>query len=357
MINSSDIKYKDSEAIKSRAQDFVQITIDTDKALESWRHSPFAHKWMDYDDGPKALPDLADKEASKAQEIMTALKNGAPITKPTLGIGIGDYVEIGSGRAQFITLTAMGVKTMPVYIPASNETFFKKFRAKDTNNESGNVLFYILIAIAMLAALSFAVSSGNNNANTQISDEKAELAASELMAYGDVLANAVAQLRLRGCADSEISFENNEIAGYTNASAPSDESCHIFSINGAGVNWQDVGANAASSASSVWTFNAAMDFENIGTNCTNSGCTELAAIVPDVKEAICIQINALNSVSTPETIPVDASSSITKFTGSYSYSNQVGDEVGSAKIAGIKGACFESTAGSYNLFYRVLTAR
>ena len=131
MITLSDIKFKDSETIKNRGQQFIEITVDTHKVLESWKHSPFAHKWMDYDSGPKAISALDDKERGKAEEILAATKKNEAINKPILGIGIGDFVEIGSGRAQFLTLASFGVTQMPVYIPASNETFFKKFRIQD----------------------------------------------------------------------------------------------------------------------------------------------------------------------------------------------------------------------------------
>jgi hypothetical protein len=40
-----------------------------------------------------------------------------------------ENIEIGCGRAEFLTLAAHGLKTMPVHIPKSNESDFKPFRA------------------------------------------------------------------------------------------------------------------------------------------------------------------------------------------------------------------------------------
>jgi len=224
-------------------------------------------------------------------------------------------------------------------------------------SESGNVLFYILIAVVLIAALSFAVSRSNQGGSGTVSAETAKLAASEIIEFGNVAANAVAQLRLRGCPDTQLSFENDQITGYTNAGAPDDDTCHIFKLAGGAVNWSAVPADAAASAAAVWTFNGEMDFINIGSNCANSGCTEMVAMIPDVRDQVCKTVNELLGVDTPATVPIDGSSSIVKFTGSYGYSNQVGDEANSAKLVGFKAGCFTSTAAGYNVFYRVLRAR
>lgn len=367
MINPSDIIFKDSDSIKNRDTAFVEIIVDTKKVLESWKHSPFAHKWMDYDDGPLAISALDEKEQTKAQNILTAAKNGEAIAKPILGVGMTDYVEIGSGRAQFLTLSALGANEMPVYIPASNETFFKKFRA--SNSESGNVLFYILIAIAMLAALSFAVSSGNNTANKSISNERSKLAASEIMAYGDTLANAVGQLRLRGCTENEISFENSEISGYENPSAPSDETCHVFSVSGGGVNFETLSTDILDSSESAstfygyWQFDATHCVENIGSHddpCA-SNQAELVASVHYLRKTVCVAVNDLLEIDNPSgDPPIDTSNHSPRFTGTYGPSGQVllGDDA--AQLSGQRAGCYQDDNGYSEdayIFYRVLVAR
>lgn len=100
--------------------------------------------------------------------------------------------------------------------------------------ERGNVLFYILIAIALMAALSFAVSQSNQGSVSIVNEEKARLIADEMLDYGNTIANAVAQLRLRGCKDTEISFKY-PTGGTVNPNAPPDNSCHIFEKAGGGV--------------------------------------------------------------------------------------------------------------------------
>ncbi len=107
-------------------------------------------------------------------------------------------------------------------------------------NQSGNVLFYILIAVALIASLSFAVTQGNRENTGHLDDKKTEMSANRLIEYSNTVANAISQLRLRGCTETEISFENDLSAtNYNNSGAPSDESCHVFKPNGGGVHYHE----------------------------------------------------------------------------------------------------------------------
>ena len=103
------------------------------------------------------------------------------------------------------------------------------------NPQSGSAFLYIIIAIALLAALSVAVSRGNRGSTSTMSDQQAKLAAQEIIDYGNTVAAAVQKLRLRGCTDTQISFENSAIAGHVNPNAPADESCHILSPSGGNI--------------------------------------------------------------------------------------------------------------------------
>jgi hypothetical protein len=104
--------------------------------------------------------------------------------------------------------------------------------------ESGNVMFYILIAVALLAALSFAVSQSGRGSTQSANTERARMLGDEIIGYGNVLANATTQLKLRGCKDTELSFENTIISN-ANPSAPTDKTCNIFDVAGGGVAYQE----------------------------------------------------------------------------------------------------------------------
>jgi len=97
--------------------------------LESWRMSLFSYEWVLPDGRIKDLAELSEAEQPKRKIVEDALKNGDKLEKPVLGIGLLENVEIGSGRATFLTLAANGCKTMPVHIPKSSTKEFAPFLA------------------------------------------------------------------------------------------------------------------------------------------------------------------------------------------------------------------------------------
>jgi len=107
------------------------------------------------------------------------------------------------------------------------------------NNQSGNVLFLVLIGIAMFAALSYTVANMMNSGDaTYVTEEKANLYAGEILDYARKVRETVQYLKISNdCDDTEISFENNVVSGYTNANAPSDKSCHVFDSDGGGLQY------------------------------------------------------------------------------------------------------------------------
>jgi hypothetical protein len=106
--------------------------------------------------------------------------------------------------------------------------------------ENGNILFLILIAVALFAALSYAVTSTSRSGEGGISADKAKLAATELMQYATQMSQAVNRLRvINGCTPTQISFERDPFDGsdtqYLNPNAPSDKRCHVFHSKGGGM--------------------------------------------------------------------------------------------------------------------------
>ena len=362
------ITFKDAAMIASRPDDFIEIEVDTAKILDSWKESAFAHDWMDFDNGPKPMNELRDSALKKTEAVLIKLKQNEPISKAILGIGMHGGVEIGSGRAAFVTLSALGAKSLPVFIPASNEKFFKKF--KTSTSESGNVLFYIFLAIALLAALSIAVSSGSNNTASQISEEKARLAASEIITYSDVLANAVAQLRLRGCTENQISFENNIESGYENPSAPTDETCNVFSISGGGVNFETLPEDILDTSETAnafyehWHFDANHCVANVGTyndsTCLDSE-SDLLTTVHYLQESVCVAINDLLDIENPsDQPPIESGSHSGRFTGVYSPAGNILLGEVALELVGHKAGCYQDNGGFSEdayIFYRTLIAR
>lgn len=223
--------------------------------------------------------------------------------------------------------------------------------------QSGNVLFVILITIALFAALSFAVSQGGRGNVSVISQERARLLATDIIEYGNILANATAQLRLRGYDETQISFNNQVVTGYSNSNC-GDTLCEVFHPEGGAVNWTSPPAGANDGTEWVITHNRV---QSVGTQ-VGSGTADLdlVAVLQNVDEAVCEQLNQLLHGTT--VIPQENDSvNLAQFTGTYSTTIWIADTGGgSGPIAGESAYCFEGNttpaAGTFH-YYRVLIAR
>jgi len=231
------------------------------------------------------------------------------------------------------------------------------------NTQSGNVLFIILIAVALFAALGFAVSQGNQNSGKTINEEQAGLYATEILEYAQSVANAVGQLRLRGCDETEISFENDIVSGYTNANAPSDNTCHVFHPEGGGLNWKIHPAEALASTTAPndsWAIYISNEIEEVGTTINEDESVDLTLFLKNLSLNVCLEINDLVNVQNTSGNPPTDSGVDDDFIGTLNYADTVGDE--DSNLAGKKAACYEDggktlTPANQYLFYKVLIVR
>ena len=230
-------------------------------------------------------------------------------------------------------------------------------------SESGNVLFYILIAVALIAALSYAVSETSRGNTQQVSSEKAKLYASEILTYADIVSKAVAQLRLRGCDISELNFENTTVSGYVNSNAPSDDSCDIFNLGGGGVSWNipDPAFLASTTApDDAWGIYGGNEVESIGTTVTGDNGIDIILVLENVDTTVCTQLNSLLDVTNPSNNPpTDSGLDNDKFQGLFSYAETLGNE--DSALDGQKAACYTdggaTLSSGQNVFYKVLAVR
>jgi len=106
---------------------YTDITVDAGSIIESWQLSVMSLDWLDKKGRIKALKDLKPVKQQKRMAVEEALKNGARIETPILGIGLYDNVEIGSGRPAFVTLAAQGFDCIPVHVRKSQLSSFQEF--------------------------------------------------------------------------------------------------------------------------------------------------------------------------------------------------------------------------------------
>ncbi|MEZ5918997.1 MAG: hypothetical protein R3D66_03480 [Alphaproteobacteria bacterium] len=229
-------------------------------------------------------------------------------------------------------------------------------------SESGNVLFYILIAVALLAALSYAVTRGGRSGTDNLNAERARLSASELIDFSNALSTAVAQLRLRGVKPDELCFDHSGWGGANyNHAGCSDDLHKIFHPSGGGVNWTTAPAEAMDSSASpdnLWHIYGDNEIEQVGTTCAAAACADLILVVDELSLSVCQEINDLLDVTASGAAPpTDTDMGQTRYIGAFGYSATIGDEAGGSALVGKSSACFQRTAGPEYVFYKVLIAR
>lgn len=228
----------------------------------------------------------------------------------------------------------------------------------DRRSERGNVLFLILIAVALFAALSYVVTQSTRSGSGSIDREAAQLAAADAASYLGEIRRAVATLLIRGCQEGQITFEESGFRGGANGpyaggvemlpaganpNAPTDKRCHIFHPNGGAVAPRILDKTAAASPPGTWARAGHIWFqmENLPGIGTDAG-VDLIAIVPYVSEAVCTAWNKANDVGGENgdrvAIPWAAGGAPYNFEGTYT-ATMTGGTSGTY-IAGTDAWCF-----------------
>ena len=239
--------------------------------------------------------------------------------------------------------------------------------------ERGNIFFYILLGIVLFSALAYAVSR-NRIGNTGVSDQKAKLYASEIISYANQVNDAVNRLRLRGCKENEISFENSTSSLYPNSNAPTDKSCHVFGSSIGNLSFTSFPAEAfgpccsGNITTSLYRYPFFSGFAEvylIGTSGVSGGngtvsTADLKLIVFEINKNVCMKINEQLGVTSAGTAPPTTCGTATNslisapFTGTYLAGS------GCTAKNGFLSACMNDAtippSGSY-YFYRVLLPR
>ncbi len=235
---------------------------------------------------------------------------------------------------------------------------------KDVDSESGGVLFYLFLAIALFAALGFAVSQ-TSRGGSDINEELFTVRSGEIIQYATSLRNAVKTLKIDGVLETDISFENQIVSGYNHTPAQPDMN-KIFIPSGGGLSyfepetvWLD-SAQFAAPFYGEWLFTADNNVKLVGSETNNAADKELIVLLPYLKQGLCMAINDKLGVPNPGGDAPQAAGAIglTQFQGTYA-GGGTDLELPVAEQGKLK-ACFKSqvtpTTGTYH-FYQVLIVR
>ncbi len=233
------------------------------------------------------------------------------------------------------------------------------------SRERGNVLFLILIAVALFASLGFAVSNIMRSGNpTTIADEQARIFAGEILDYGRTLRQAIQTLRIsNGCSDTDISFEGAASLSYAHTPV-ADDACKIFDPLGGGLSYLSPNSQilATSLPSGVFMHGeflfGDLFIEGVGT----AGDSELIARLRYLSKNICTAINDSLGIENPnDDAPVDANfTSYSQFDGDYLSVADASNTIDTPQTRGKMAGCVQMNGSPVQngyYFYQVLLPR
>lgn len=165
---------------------------------------------------------------------------------------------------------------------------FKRFK----NDESGNVLFLILIAVALFAALSYAVTQSSRGSGRDASRETNLIASSQITQYPAAVRNNLIRMVLGGTDETTLEFNApSEFGSLTVTNGLRDRG--VFHPDGGAATYVNAQPDLMADASQgTWIFTGDYEVENLQTNSTGSADgNEIIAFLPNVSEAICETLN------------------------------------------------------------------
>ncbi|MGN7437768.1 MAG: hypothetical protein ACTHOO_03915 [Alcanivorax sp.] len=233
---------------------------------------------------------------------------------------------------------------------------FIEFREK----QSGNVLFLILIAVALFAALSYAVTSSTRSSGENASRETNLINSAQITQYPTSVNTAIIRMIMSGTVADEIRFNR-----------PGDEfddldnnTIGVFHPQGGGATYVPAPADVmVSGTPGEWVFNGELEIPEIGLE--GAGGNDIIAFLVGIRQGICSRINEEHGMGT--TVPVlngDRSSQYTERMyddGTTDYdmpTNDVPDiDDGAGAFDGQPFGCFQNAGGGDYVYYHVVVER
>lgn len=170
-----------------------------------------------------------------------------------------------------------------------------------SRGEAGNVLFLILIAVALFAALSYAVTQSTRSGGGDASSETNLVNSAQITQYPAGIKTAITRMIISNSVDP-ATLEFNPPADFGTLT---DVAYGVFHPSGGGAVYTlapDSVVESSLNATKAWVFNSENEIYNIGTDgAPSASSADIIAFLPGVKAAICASIHTKLGLST--TIP------------------------------------------------------
>lgn len=166
------------------------------------------------------------------------------------------------------------------------------------SRQRGNALFLILIAVALFAALSYAITQSSRGGGSSVQKEKDVLLAAQIIQIGSDIKTAVQRLSLAG-----LSLDSIKLHATGNPMAPctdTDGTC-VFTPEGGGISWPTIPADAqdANAAAKILAVLEPVD----GVSLVGTSLPDGYIYLVGVTRGVCVAINKGLGVSNDVIVP------------------------------------------------------
>jgi hypothetical protein len=147
--------------------------------------------------------------------------------------------------------------------------------------QSGNIFFFVLLAIVLIGLVTAALRQGSNDAS--IDNENLTVKTSQVRQYAAELERGVSFVLQNNISEVDIRFAHPD-ASSDYGSIATDPTHQVFDKTGGGVEYR--AAPSGINDGSAWEFYGANALPQVG-----SDSAELIAVLPNVTTAFCAKIN------------------------------------------------------------------
>lgn len=224
-------------------------------------------------------------------------------------------------------------------------------------NERGNALIYVLIAIVLFAALSFTLGRQTDTSEAgALSDERAELRATQLISYAAQAKSVVDQMLFAGADIDDLDFMDPSDPNF-NAGTQLDRANRVFHPEGGGLVLgqlpEDTIAQVDTNPVAGWYIGR---FNNV--EWTESPGEDVILVALQISRPVCEKINEkINGSTVIPTIVGLRTSLVDDSFHSSTNANLLTDPTGTPNCAachGIASLCVINNAGNKYAFYTVV---
>ncbi len=242
----------------------------------------------------------------------------------------------------------------------NNSMKLNKFSRDIREQEQGNVLFLILIAVALFAALSYAVTSSTRSSGGDAGSETNLISSAQVTQYPSSVGTSIVRMIISGIGIDEIRF--NRPSEFDDLDAVA---IGVFHPNGGAATYIAAPSDIMLDGDAGdWSFNAELEVPDIGISGADGN--DIIAFLVGVKQSICRKINEEHGLGL--VVPVLSSDLSSDYTvrmfddGSSDYSFPTGTDEpditdGSGSFDGQPFGCFQNAGGGDYVYYHVVVER